>query len=176
MSAKSPATLASLSEASTRPVRMGVGEIGGKARGLVAMSRLLSERFGSDAFGDFEVGIPEFSVIGTEMFDRFMDQNHLYDLARSEAAFNTFVLETDLCGNEQSRTILPIAQPIAQQHLANRPYALIAFSPIYVGRIEKRTARTGVDVKKPKGSFAIRVPAKTHRAQAQTAYLNPGVS
>lgn len=62
---------------------IGGGDIGGKARGLVEMSELLKARFGPAEFPDFSVGIPRFSVIGTEMFDLFITQNRLHDLALS---------------------------------------------------------------------------------------------
>jgi len=68
--------------------RIGGGEIGGKAQGLVHIKDILDSHFGAKAFSKFTVGIPHLTVITTEMFDRFMEINRLYDLALSDTIDN----------------------------------------------------------------------------------------
>jgi len=70
-------------QADPRPpiTRIGGGALGGKAAGLVGLHRDLLERFptGPDSRG-FQVGIPAFTVLTTDFFDRFMLQNGLYEV------------------------------------------------------------------------------------------------
>ena len=73
--------------AETRPPisRIGTGALGGKASGLVALHRDLRERFpGGRESHNFQVGIPTFTVVTTDFFDRFMQRNDLYALVESE--------------------------------------------------------------------------------------------
>jgi hypothetical protein len=65
--------------------KIGNGEIGGKARGLARIEDILRDQLKKNAFPDFQVTIPWFWVIATDWFDRFMEQNHLYDIALSDA-------------------------------------------------------------------------------------------
>ncbi|MBN2481160.1 MAG: phosphoenolpyruvate synthase [Bacteroidales bacterium] len=63
--------------------RIGEGSIGGKARGLAFFSSLLKQR---NYFADFRnvlISIPNTVVLSTEVFDSFMEQNSLYDIAAS---------------------------------------------------------------------------------------------
>jgi len=64
--------------------RIGEGEIGGKAQGLASIRDTLERQFSPTSFPGFSVGIPPFTVITTEMFDRFMERNRLHDLALSD--------------------------------------------------------------------------------------------
>jgi DNA-binding NarL/FixJ family response regulator len=61
-------------------VRLGSGPLGGKARGLAFLHRLLAHKSVND-FGGLEVTIPKTVVITTEHFDAFIDQNGLRDFA-----------------------------------------------------------------------------------------------
>jgi len=64
--------------------QIGKGEIGGKARGLVSIERILAEEFDRSAFPAFSLEIPWFWVIATDWFDLFMEKNRLYDIALSD--------------------------------------------------------------------------------------------
>ncbi len=64
--------------------QIGKGEIGGKAQGLVRVDTILRERLAEEAHPEFTVDIPWFWVIATDWFDRFMEQNRLYDIALSD--------------------------------------------------------------------------------------------
>jgi CheY-like chemotaxis protein len=61
--------------------RIGGGSLGGKARGLAFARRLLSERGLRDRFPGVEIAVPEAVVLGTDVFDRFLDENRLRDFS-----------------------------------------------------------------------------------------------
>jgi hypothetical protein len=64
----------------TRLMRMGSGEIGGKASGLAKIRSWLHKHLGGDRFGDIKVDIPSLAVISTDVFDAFMQRNNLYEV------------------------------------------------------------------------------------------------
>jgi CheY-like chemotaxis protein len=57
--------------------RMGGGSLGGKARGLAFVRRLLAEQGLRDRFPGVEVAVPISAVLATDVFDRFLDDNDL---------------------------------------------------------------------------------------------------
>ena len=61
--------------------RIGGGSLGGKARGLAFVRALLSEHRLADRFPNVEVSVPASVVLGTTVFDRFLDENGLRDFA-----------------------------------------------------------------------------------------------
>ena len=61
--------------------RIGVGPVGGKAAGLIRIHDTITTAF--PASGAFEVSIPTMSVITTEHFDRFLEENSLEEEALS---------------------------------------------------------------------------------------------
>ena len=65
---------------------IGTGFIGGKASGLVLIKDSLAEKFRGEPFENMTVNIPRLAVIGTDVFDNFMSQNDLYDVALNEKA------------------------------------------------------------------------------------------
>ena len=67
-------------------VKIGKGSIGGKARGLAFINFLLSKNDFSNRFQNARIVIPHTTVIGTDVFDFFMEQNHLYSYAQKEHA------------------------------------------------------------------------------------------
>lgn len=66
--------------------RIGGGALGGKAEGLVRMGSRLDAHFGAHPVDDVEVSIPRMSVLATDVFDRFMEESGLYDVALSGAS------------------------------------------------------------------------------------------
>ncbi len=64
-------------------MRIGDGELGGKARGLVAARDILDEHLNPTEFPSITVEIPTTTVVTTEVFDAFMDRNRLYEFASS---------------------------------------------------------------------------------------------
>lgn len=60
--------------------RLGPGALGGKARGLAFLDRLLTGCSARE-FGGLRVSIPRSVVVTTEFFDRFLDENDLREMA-----------------------------------------------------------------------------------------------
>ena len=62
--------------------RIGAGSLGGKARGLAFANQLLNQVIDvRDHFPGVHVSVPAATVIGTDVFDRFLDDNLLRDFA-----------------------------------------------------------------------------------------------
>jgi CheY-like chemotaxis protein len=57
--------------------RIGGGSLGGKARGLAFVRRLLTLRGLRRQFPGLEIAVPPAVVVGTDVFDRFLDDNDL---------------------------------------------------------------------------------------------------
>jgi CheY-like chemotaxis protein len=57
--------------------RMGGGSLGGKARGLAFVRRLLARQGLRERFDGVEIAVPISAVLGTDVFDRFLDDNDL---------------------------------------------------------------------------------------------------
>ena len=63
--------------------RIGEGSIGGKARGLAFLDSMIKRNHLIDRYEDIIITIPRTVVLGTDIFDEFMEENHLYDIALS---------------------------------------------------------------------------------------------
>jgi CheY-like chemotaxis protein len=61
--------------------RIGAGSLGGKGRGLALVNLLASEFELDRAFDGVRITVPPAIVLGTEVFDRFLDTNGLRDFA-----------------------------------------------------------------------------------------------
>jgi len=61
--------------------RVGSGSLGGKARGLAFVNYLLREFSASTRFPRVRIRVPPTLVLGTEVFDDFLDRNRLRDFA-----------------------------------------------------------------------------------------------
>ncbi len=64
--------------------RIGEGSIGGKARGLAFINRIIKHNKLFNKFPDVIITIPRTVVLSTDIFDEFMEQNNLYSVALSE--------------------------------------------------------------------------------------------
>jgi len=72
-----------LFDASTDLYRMGGGSLGGKARGLAFANYMLSTYAVDERFPEVKVWVPPAVVLGTDVFDSFMETNNLHDFAMS---------------------------------------------------------------------------------------------
>ena len=63
--------------------RIGGGSLGGKARGLAFVNRLLLESDVIDRFPGVRIDVPSAVVLGTDLFDQFMSDNRLEEIALS---------------------------------------------------------------------------------------------
>ncbi|OFW09256.1 MAG: histidine kinase [Acidobacteria bacterium RIFCSPLOWO2_02_FULL_67_36] len=61
--------------------RIGAGSLGGKGRGLALVNLLVSEHELDGAFPGVRISVPPAVVLGTEVFDRFLEENRLRDFA-----------------------------------------------------------------------------------------------
>jgi CheY-like chemotaxis protein len=66
--------------------RIGEGSIGGKARGLAFINNIIEKHKLFNKWPDVEIGIPHTVVLGTDIFDEFMEMNNLYKIALSDAS------------------------------------------------------------------------------------------
>jgi len=64
--------------------RIGEGSIGGKARGLAFLDSLIKRNRLTDLYDGVVISIPRTIVLGTDVFDEFMEENNLYEIALSE--------------------------------------------------------------------------------------------
>jgi CheY-like chemotaxis protein len=62
-------------------LRIGVGSLGGKARGLAFMRHLLHRHRFTRQFRDVRITVPPAVVLATDIFDRFLQENELADFA-----------------------------------------------------------------------------------------------
>ncbi|MHA1125712.1 MAG: PEP/pyruvate-binding domain-containing protein [Candidatus Heimdallarchaeota archaeon] len=67
-------------------LRLRPGSLGGKGRGLAFLMFLLSSFLIQDEFENITIEIPRTIVIGTDEFDKFMEENNLYEFALSCAS------------------------------------------------------------------------------------------
>jgi CheY-like chemotaxis protein len=78
--------------------RMGGGSLGGKARGLGFINTLINDYNVRNKFEDVEITVPSAVVIATDVFDQFIEKNHLENIALSELDDKVIIkkfLETD---------------------------------------------------------------------------------
>ncbi len=73
--------------------RIGEGSIGGKARGLAFLDSLINRNKLYHLFKGVDIVIPKTIVIGTDIFDEFMEQNDLYPVALSDEVNDKEILE-----------------------------------------------------------------------------------
>ncbi|HEY3177137.1 MAG TPA: PEP/pyruvate-binding domain-containing protein [Candidatus Polarisedimenticolia bacterium] len=73
-------------DASSSITRIGAGSLGGKARGLAFVNRLLLETDVASRFPGIRISVPPAVVVGTDIFDQFLDENHLGDFALSSTS------------------------------------------------------------------------------------------
>jgi len=73
--------------------RMGEGSLGGKARGLAFLNRLVYKYGLVDKYEDMEVSIPRTIVISTDFFDEFIESNGLQYVIDSELSDDEILSE-----------------------------------------------------------------------------------
>ncbi len=118
-----------------RFTRIGDGACGGKASGLLFIKDVLDGRFPPGSFGPLTVAIPRLTVITTALFDGFMAQNRLHDIALSDApddriahAFQKADLPVELLGDlralvQQVHTPLAIRSSSLLEDALLQPFA-----------------------------------------------------
>jgi hypothetical protein len=71
-------------DASSNFMRIGTGSLGGKGRGLAFINSLFSRSDFKESIPDVKVYVPQSAVIGTDVFDQYMEENDLYGVALSD--------------------------------------------------------------------------------------------
>lgn len=66
--------------------RIGDGSLGGKGRGLAFLDNIIKRHPDFNSLPNAKVQIPKTVVLCTDIFDSFMDQNNLYQIALSDAS------------------------------------------------------------------------------------------
>ncbi len=62
-------------------IRIGSGSLGGKGRGLAFINALLANSAAFGKFPDIDIKTPQTFVLGTEVFEEFMEMNNLQEFA-----------------------------------------------------------------------------------------------
>lgn len=118
-----------------RFTRIGSGAIGGKASGLVFMKDLLASQLDLSATPNISINVPTLSVIATDFFDEFLQQNRLSELPletltdeRIGQAFQKADLPVELLGDlralsQQVKTPLAIRSSSLLEDRLGRPFA-----------------------------------------------------
>ena len=98
---------------------IGSGSIGGKAQGLAYIRKVLEQTVAGRFLPEISVAIPTLTVIATDFFDLFMEQNSLYDVACSDSrddqiarAFQRAELPPQLVGDLRA-LITQVKTPLA---------------------------------------------------------------
>jgi DNA-binding NarL/FixJ family response regulator len=73
-------------DASSEFVRIGGGSLGGKGRGLAFIHELLNRHDVENHFPGLRIYVPPSAVLGTEVFDRFLEWNKLHEFALRETS------------------------------------------------------------------------------------------
>ena len=73
-------------DASISMVRIGAGSLGGKARGLAFVNRLLMLADVGSRYPEIRIQVPPSIVVSTDIFDQFLDRNSLADFALGSAS------------------------------------------------------------------------------------------
>ena len=80
-------------------IKLGKGSLGGKARGVAFMNAMISKAHMSDKYEDMKVKVPRSFVVGSEVFEKFIEQNDLYSFIShgpSEAEIAKKFVESEL--------------------------------------------------------------------------------
>jgi hypothetical protein len=64
-------------------IKLGTGSLGGKARGIVFMKSMITKALLEEAYEDIKVKAPRSFVIGSDVFENFMEENSLYSFIAS---------------------------------------------------------------------------------------------
>ena len=80
-------------------IKLGKGSLGGKARGVAFMNAMISKAHMADKYEDMKFKVPRSFVVGSEVFEKFIEQNDLYSFIShgpSEAEIAKKFVESEL--------------------------------------------------------------------------------
>ncbi len=100
--------------------RIGESSIGGKARGLAFLDTLIKRNRLYNRFDGVEITIPRTIVIGTDIFDEFMEMNKLYKIALSDNVSDEEILKNfiesplpDIVSDDLETIVSLVENPLA---------------------------------------------------------------
>ena len=114
---------------------IGTGALGGKAEGLVFIRDILHSELERGKFGSVQIEIPSMTILCTDIFDAFMERNHLTESAlgdlpddRLAYAFQKAELPFEVLGDlrsivEQVHSPLAIRSSSMLEDTKNEPFA-----------------------------------------------------
>jgi hypothetical protein len=114
---------------------LGTGDLGGKAEGLAFIRDILYSKLDHGKFSDIKIEIPSMAILCTDIFDSFMKQNRLYDIAftdipddRMAYAFQKAEIPFEVLGDlrsivEQVHTPLAIRSSSMLEDTKKEPFA-----------------------------------------------------
>ena len=65
--------------------------MGGKARGVAFMNAMISKAHMADKYEDMKVKVPRSFVIGSEVFEKFIEQNDLYSFISHNVYYKLYL-------------------------------------------------------------------------------------
>jgi len=106
--------------------RIGEGSLGGKGRGLAFLDVMLKSHPELNTYRNVHIGIPKTLVLCTDIFDEFMDNNHLHELAMSDQT-DEIILENFLKASLPPRLLenLTAFVDVVQKPIAIRSSSLL---------------------------------------------------
>jgi len=114
---------------------IGSGAIGGKAHGLASINHIILNELNKGRFKGIEITIPAMTIVRTDVFDAFMKQNKLFEIALSDApddriahAFQKANLPFEVLGDlraliSQVTTPLAVRSSSMLEDAMNEPFA-----------------------------------------------------
>lgn len=114
---------------------MGRGQVGGKAEGLASISNVIHSAIDPSRFPTIKIEIPSMAILCTDVFDAFMEHNHLHEIACSDLsddriahAFQRADLPFEVLGDlrsivEQVHTPLAVRSSSMLEDTKNEPFA-----------------------------------------------------
>lgn len=113
--------------------RIGSGSLGGKARGLGFVNTLLSNFDIRDRFKNIQITVPPAVILGTDVFDQFLDENNLREFAlrcTDDTEITHRFLEAKKFPRKISRQLIEFLD-IVQEPLAVRSSSLLEDSQFH---------------------------------------------
>lgn len=101
--------------------RIGEGSIGGKARGLAFLDSLIKRNHLYHHFEKIDITIPKTVVLGTDIFDEFMEINNLYPIALAEGVSDDEIFDAFIKASLPNRVYEDL---MTVSQLLSRPVAV----------------------------------------------------